>query len=515
VRGRFPVELHWHERHDVVERVRGPTQWGAQAAGRGAEAGMTAERDREAIARARWKVLLRNLPPALLGNAAAALVLGGALWATGDVTTAILWTLGALAVLAVRYTIWRVYRRRAVAGRHPQRARRMLIAGNALGGGWWGIGLPIVMPLDHSGLITLMGVFASGLIAGSMASAAAVPTAFLAFTICLAGPIAAYFAAQATVTGVALGAAILVFSGIMISVALNMARQTREILEMRSARKDMIRDLADARDKAEASDLAKSRFLATMSHELRTPLNIILGFAQSIEQRLLGPLGDDRYAEYAGTIRESGEHLLALINDVLDLSRVGAGQYRIEPERVAVADLVDEVRRSMGDESTRQKVTVFTTVEPDVPDVWADRRALRQILLNLLSNAIKFTPMGGNVHMSATHDAAAASVRVIVSDTGVGIPPAQQDKVLQPFVQADSDSRRRYQGTGLGLALSKELTELQNGRLRLESAEGEGTTVTLALPVAQPADGDALVPQPDPAASGEQASPASARRAQA
>jgi len=444
---------------------------------------MTADRERDAIAREQWKILLRNLPSALLGNAAAALVMGAALWATGAVRLALAWTVGAFAVLGIRYTIWRVYRRPAVAGRRIGVARRMVIAANALGGGWWGVGLPIVMPMDQPGLITLVGVFASGLIAGSMASAGAVPVAFLAFTICLAGPIAVFFAAQATVTGVALGAAILVFSGIMISVALNMARQTREILEMRSARKHLIRDLADARDRAEASDLAKSRFLATMSHELRTPLNIILGFAQSIEQRLLGPLGDDRYAEYAGTIRESGEHLLALINDVLDLSRVGAGQYRIEPERIRVAELVDEVRRGMGDESTRQKVTVFTTVEPDVPDVWADRRAMRQILFNLLSNAVKFTPMGGNVQMSATHDPTGSAVRLIVADTGVGIPPDQQHKVLQPFVQADSDSRRRYQGTGLGLALSKELTELQNGHLHLKSQEGEGTTVTLNLPV--------------------------------
>jgi two-component system cell cycle sensor histidine kinase PleC len=444
---------------------------------------MTVGDERDSISREQWKILLRNLPPALLGNAATAIVMGAALWATGVGRAAIVWSIGALGVQGVRYGIWRVYRRPAVAGRRRSRARRMLVLGNALGGGWWGFGLPIILPMHHEVLVTLLGVFSSGLIAGSMASAAAVPTAFLAFTVCLAGPIVVYFAAQATVTGVALGAAILVFSGIMISVALNMARQTREILEMRSARKDLIRDLANARDRAEASDLAKSRFLATMSHELRTPLNIILGFAQSIEQRLLGPLGDERYGEYAGTIRESGEHLLALINDVLDLSRVGAGQYRITPERVRVAGLVDEVRRSMGDEATRQKVTVFTTVEPNVADVWADRRALRQILLNLLSNAIKFTPMGGNVQMSATHVPEDSAVRLIVTDTGVGIPLAQQDKVLQPFVQADSESRRRYQGTGLGLALSKQLTELQNGRLRLESEEGQGTTVTLDLPV--------------------------------
>ncbi len=445
---------------------------------------MTAgERHAEAIARQQWKVLLRNLPAVLLGNSVASLVIGAAMWWLGASLPALVWTTGSLGIQGVRYALWRRERRTAIVGPNPRPARRRIVLGNAAAGGWWGIGLPLVISFGHQGVTTLLGMFISGLVAGSMAATAAVPAAFVAFTLPLTLPVAAYMAAQATVTGIALGFALLVFSALMISVAVNMARQTREILDMHAAKKHLVRDLAEARDRAEASDLAKSRFLATMSHELRTPLNIILGFAQSIEQRLLGPLGDDRYAEYAGTIRESGEHLLALINDVLDLSRVGAGQYRIEPEQVRVSDMVDEIRRSVADDASRQKVTVFTTVAPDVPDVWADRRALRQILLNLLSNAIKFTPMGGHVQVNATYDRNAAALRLMVSDTGTGIPREQQDKVLQPFVQADSDSRRRYQGTGLGLALSKELTELQQGTLMLESEEGKGTTVTLLLPV--------------------------------
>ena len=445
---------------------------------------MTGARDADAIARQQWKILLRNLPSALVGNAVASVLMGAALWWLGGGWPALGWTGGSLTVQLVRYDLWRRHRRTAVASRRPRPARRRIIAANALAGGWWGLGLPLVMSFGHEALLTILGVFISGLVAGSMASTATVPRAFVAFTLPLTAPFAVYAAAQANVPGMALAAAVLVFTGIMLSVARNIARQTRELLEMRAAKTHLIRDLADARDRAEASDLAKSRFLATMSHELRTPLNIILGFAQSIEQRLLGPLGDDRYAEYAGTIRESGEHLLALINDVLDLSRVGAGQYRIEPEHIDLRALVDDVRRSIADESSRQRVTVFTTVAPDVPAAWADRRALRQILLNLLSNAIKFTPMGGHVQVSATYDRQRETLAVVVADSGVGIPGDQQDKVLQPFVQADNDSRRRYQGTGLGLALSKELTELQNGQLALDSEEGVGTSVTLLLPVA-------------------------------
>ncbi len=444
---------------------------------------MKGERHAEAIARQQWKVLLRNLPAVLIGNGVASLLIGATIWWLGASLPATVWTAGSLGIQVLRYAIWMRDRRAAVAGHNPIPARRRIVVGNILAGAWWGIGLPLVISFGHHDLVTLLGVFISGLVAGSMAATATVPAAFMAFTLPLTLPVAGYMAAHATVTGVALGGAILVFTVLMVSVAFNMARQTRELLEMRAARTSLIRDLADARDRAEASDLAKSRFLATMSHELRTPLNIILGFAQSIEQRLLGPLGDERYAEYAGTIRQSGEHLLTLINDVLDLSRVGAGQYRIEPEKIQVGDIVDEIRRSVSDDASRQKVTVFTTVAPEVPDIWADRRALRQILMNLLSNAIKFTPMGGHVQVSATYDPAEPALRLVVSDSGVGIPADQQDKVLKPFVQADNDSRRRYQGTGLGLALSKELTELQHGRLMLESEEGEGTRVTLALPV--------------------------------
>jgi two-component system cell cycle sensor histidine kinase PleC len=445
---------------------------------------MMGEQDARTIARQQWKVLLRNLPAAMLGNAATLVVMGATLWWYGGGYPALGWMAGGLLLQALRYGFWLRRRHRAVAARHPEPWRRLFILGNALAGLWWGIGMPLIVPPDHQGLITLTGVFVGGLLAGALASTAVVTSAFLAFSMSIAVPIAVFFATDLSIVGFTLAGAVLGFAGLMTIVALNLSRQTRELLEMRSSKNHLVRDLAKARDRAEASDRAKSRFLATMSHELRTPLNIILGFAQTIEQRLLGPLGDERYGEYAGTIRESGEQLLTLINDVLDLSRIGSGQYVVEPEHLKLDGIVEEVRRGMAEEASQQEVAMFATVEPDLPPVWADRRAVRQILSNLLSNAIKFTPAGGSVEISATRDGTGRLLRLSIADTGVGIAPDMVDQVLSPFVQADGENRRRYQGTGLGLALSKQLTELQGGSLALSSVEAAGTTVTMTLPVA-------------------------------
>jgi signal transduction histidine kinase len=459
---------------------------------------MTGERNANAIARQQWKILLRNLPGAIVGNAACCVMMGAAVFWYGGGAAALVWTAIGLGIAVLRYVLWAAGKRGAVGGRG--RGRTLIIVTTVAAGLHWGLALPTILPPGEDNLLALTGVFAAGLIAGSMALAAAVPAVFIAFTGSLTGPLALWFLVEPTVLRASMAAAVVVFSGIMISTALNMARQTHEVLAMRLAKTRMIRDLATERDRAAASDKAKSRFLATMSHELRTPLNIILGFAETIEKRLLGPLGDERYAEYATTIRESGEHLLALINDVLDLSRVGAGQYVIDPDEVELDPLLTGLRRGMSEQAAKAQVTLFSTVEPDLPPVWADRRALRQILLNLLSNAIKFTGAGGHVQVSATLDREPGFIRVTVTDTGVGIPEAQQAKVLQPFVQADSDRRRRFQGTGLGLALSKELAELLGGDLSLASEEGVGTTVTVRLPRAS----EAWATEPAPAAPTEE-----------
>ncbi len=229
---------------------------------------------------------------------------------------------------------------------------------------------------------------------------------------------------------------------------------------------------------AEASK-AKSEFLASMSHELRTPLNAVIGFSESMAMEVFGPLGD-RYKGYAGDIRSSGEHLLALINDVLDFSRLDAGHGELREEVFDPAEIIGESVRMIVGQSRKAKLTLSADVTPGLPALKADKRRIKQILVNLLSNAVKFTPAGGRVQISAR--LVAAGLSLSVADSGVGIAPQDIPKALERFGQIDSTMARRHEGTGLGLPLSSQLAKLHGGSLTLESEVNVGTTVTVILP---------------------------------
>ena len=237
--------------------------------------------------------------------------------------------------------------------------------------------------------------------------------------------------------------------------------------------------LEAARNEAESQNAGKSRFLANMSHELRTPLNAVIGFSDIMRQRLFGPL-PDKYAEYADSIHEAGGHLLDLINDVLDVSKIEAHRYPLSIERFDAREVVSAgialVRLSANDKGV--ELAGVLTDEP--VEVAADRRALKQIMLNLLSNAIKFTPAQGSV--TVTLEAIGPYLEIIVSDTGVGVAPADLKRLGRPFEQA-GDADQRAQGTGLGLSLVRALAELHGGRMTIDSTLGEGTAVTVRLPV--------------------------------
>jgi cell cycle sensor histidine kinase DivJ len=237
--------------------------------------------------------------------------------------------------------------------------------------------------------------------------------------------------------------------------------------------------LETARAEAVARDAGKTRFLANMSHELRTPLNAVLGFADIMRTRLFGPL-PDRYAEYASSIHEAGGHLLNLINDVLDVSKIEADRYELSRERFdareAVSAAVALVRMTAEDKG----VALQAVMSAEPVTVNADRRALQQISLNLLSNAVKFTPSGGSV--TATLTPVGPYLELIVADTGVGVAPEDLKRLGRPFEQAGG-SEQRAQGTGLGLSLVRSLAELHGGRMNIESTLGEGTAVTIRLPV--------------------------------
>ena len=235
-----------------------------------------------------------------------------------------------------------------------------------------------------------------------------------------------------------------------------------------------------ARAEAETREAGKTRFLANMSHELRTPLNAVLGFSDIMRQRIFGPL-PDRYGEYAENIHQAGGHLLDLINDVLDVTKIEAERYALTLERFDAREVVSAAMALVRVNADDKGVSLSSILPGDPVEVSADRRALKQIALNLLSNAVKFTPRGGSI--TVTVEAIGPYLEVVVADTGVGIAPEDVRRLGRPFEQAGEMEQRR-QGTGLGLSLVRAFAELHGGRMSIDSTLGEGTAVTVRLPVA-------------------------------
>jgi signal transduction histidine kinase len=231
---------------------------------------------------------------------------------------------------------------------------------------------------------------------------------------------------------------------------------------------------------AAGANHAKSEFLASMSHELRTPLNAVIGFSETMVMEMFGPIGA-RYRDYAKDIHNSGAHLLSLINDVLDLSRLDAGQTELHEEDFDIGLLITESMRMVTGQAAKGGISLSSDVAPGLPLVRADKRRIKQVLINLMSNALKFTPANGRVRVQAamTDD---GGIAMVVRDSGIGIDPADIPKVFERFGQVDSSLARKYQGTGLGLPLSKQFVELHGGSLTLESTVNLGTTVTVRLP---------------------------------
>jgi signal transduction histidine kinase/PAS domain-containing protein len=278
--------------------------------------------------------------------------------------------------------------------------------------------------------------------------------------------------------------------GILSAVArhrVEMPRRSWQILSILGARAAaeiqhvrVQKALTQAKIEADAANRAKSSFLANMSHELRTPLNSIIGFSELLEQEHFGPL-TDRQRTYVQNTLQSGRHLLSLVNDVLDVSKIEAGKAELSKEWVSISTVLESVQAILGPLAQTKNIALDMVVAPDVPPVFADPRRLKQILFNLLSNAIKFTPAGGKASVRAT--ASAESLTILIRDTGAGIAPANLARLFREFEQLEDNHGKRPDGTGLGLALSKKLVEMHGGRIAVESFPGKGSTFSVKIPL--------------------------------
>ena len=262
---------------------------------------------------------------------------------------------------------------------------------------------------------------------------------------------------------------------------------TRDITE----RKNQESALIEARDQAEGANRAKSSFLANMSHELRTPLNAILGFSEVMTHEMFGPVGSPRYLEYSRLIHESGAHLLELINGILDMSKIEAGKFELSEEIFDLEEVAQACMRFVRQPAERAGVALKLAIAPGARAIFADKRAIKQVLVNLLSNGVKFTPRGGEVRVTAGLDS--RGVEIAVTDSGVGISQKDLARLGRPFEQVEGEHVRAKEGTGLGLALVKALASMHGGEATIESSLGVGTTVHVRLPYAAVDDKGARV----------------------
>jgi two-component system, cell cycle sensor histidine kinase PleC len=353
--------------------------------------------------------------------------------------------------------------------------------------------------------VMLLVVAVSSMLASSVpiaVFAATMPvTAAVALNFCLRGTLRDYILAIMAVTA----------QGYFSLLAYRLYSTTLASLEARAEKDALIGELEtakaisdEARRRAEAANIAKSRFLAQMSHELRTPLNAILGFSEVMKGEIFGPHQVPAYKDYAGDIHNSGVHLLGLINEILDLSRIEAGRYELNEESVSLAHVVGECGHLLQMRARNRSLTIHELFETDMPRLWADERAIRQICLNLLGNAIKFTPQGGEIWLKAGWTASGGQY-ISVKDTGPGIPEEEIPIVLASFGQGSNSIKSAEQGAGLGLPIAKSLVDLHGGTFTLKSKLRIGTEVVITFPPERVMSALAPLAEPSPSIQAPQA----------
>jgi two-component system cell cycle sensor histidine kinase PleC len=397
------------------------------------------------------------------------------------------WTAAVLVIHAVIVTKCRQFLSEPSTTQDLKRWRLRFITLDLFYGLAWMYNLIHPVGLDE-GSSTFMLFVMLLVIAVSSMLASSLPIAVFAATVPVTFAFALNFALQGDLHNYILGIMAVAAQGYFTLLAHRLYSAGLATLVARAEKDALIGELEqaklvsdDARRRAEGSNIAKSQFLAQMSHELRTPLNAILGFSEVMKTEVFGPHTVLAYKDYSNDIHNSGQHLLNLINEILDLSRIEAGRYELNEEPVSITNVVEDCHHLLTLRAKNRGITIHEVFEPELPRLWADERAIRQVFLNLLSNAIKFTPSGGEVWLKVGWTAAGGQY-MSVKDTGPGIPEEEIPVVLAKFGQGSNAIKSAEQGTGLGLPIAKNLVELHGGTFTLKSKVRIGTELIATFP---------------------------------
>src|SRR4051794_32380970 len=397
------------------------------------------------------------------------------------------WTTAVLVIHAIIITKCRQFLAEPSGSTDIRRWRlRFVILDLFFGLAWIFILIHPVGVVESSGTFMLFVMLLVVAVASMLASS--VPAAVMAATVPVTAAVSLDFLFRGTLQDYILATMALTAQAYFLLLTHRLYSTTLATLEARAEKDALIGELEtakaisdEARRRAEAANISKSRFLAQMSHELRTPLNAILGFSEVMKTEIFGPHSVPAYKDYCGDIHNSGVHLLGLINEILDLSRVEAGRYELNEEPVGLAAVVGECGHLLQIRAKSRAITIHEVFEADLPRLWADERAIRQVCLNLLGNAIKFTPQGGEIWLKVGWTASAGQY-LSVKDSGPGIPDEEIPIVLASFGQGSNSIKSAEQGAGLGLPIAKNLVELHGGTFALKSKLRIGTEVVVTFP---------------------------------
>ena len=417
-----------------------------------------------------------------------ALVFGVALLFWVPAVNVLAWLAVKLGASAAAYMACRKFIATARSAINVGAWRRRFMVLDAVNAAAWAALVPLVAATGYLPGLMVLTVALAAVLAVRVTVASPVRSVFLAGTLPVSVALAAVLVAQGGALPLTLAGTVAVLQLAFLMLASVNGRHALAMVSVRAEKDALIAEMEEekgvydeARRNAESASVAKSRFLATMSHELRTPLNAILGFSEVMMEEVLGPMQNKNYKDYAGNIHQSGRHLLQLINEILDLSRIEAGRYELNEEAVRLSDIVEDCMRLLHLRAESKGLEVVLEFQRGLDMIWADERAMRQICLNLVSNALKFTPRGGRITIDVRAEGDGGQT-LIVSDTGPGIPKDEIPRVMEAFGQGSLAHKTAEGGTGLGLTIVNNLVTLQGGQFELRSELRKGTEAIVRMP---------------------------------